>query len=64
MKLTNGDEKMTCNATTTNYICKCTNSFSSYDRLEDHIVSHANMGHKGHYYRGRCCDCGCTSINE
>ena len=53
---------MTCNAT--NYICKCTQSFPDYDRLEDHIVSHANMGHSGHYYRGRCCDCGCTSINE
>ena len=55
-------KKMTCNAT--NYICKCTQSFPDYDRLEDHIVSHANMGHSGHYYRGRCCDCGCTSINE
>tara|TARA_B100000683_G_scaffold270993_1_gene311034 strand:- start:355 stop:657 length:303 start_codon:yes stop_codon:yes gene_type:complete len=55
-------KKMSCNAKW--YICNCGSDFSSYDRLEDHIVSHANNGNSGHYYRGRCCSCGCTLIND
>ena len=55
-------KKMSCDAKW--YICNCGSDFSSYDRLEDHIVSHANNGNSGHYYRGRCCSCGCTLIND
>ena len=45
---------MSCNNTT--YVCNCGDGFSEYDQLEDHIVSHANNGHSGHFYCGRCCD--------
>jgi len=45
---------MSCN--NTKYVCKCGANFSSYDRLENHIVSHANNGRSGHLYAGRCCD--------
>jgi hypothetical protein len=46
------------------YICNCTADFPTYWQLEDHIVEHANNKNSGHYYKGRCCDCGCTKIND
>ena len=49
---------------TDRYICNCTAKFPTYDQLEDHIVDHANNQNAGHYYKGRCCSCGCTLVNE
>ena len=47
------------------YVCRCYDIFETYNQLEDHVVSKANNGNgASHYYHGRCCECGCTVIND
>ena len=54
-------EDRMCNET--QFICRCDEWFEDYDQLEDHIVSHANLGNDGHWYFAKCVGPNCRIVH-
>ena len=47
----------------TQFICRCDEWFGEYFQLEDHIVSHANLGDDGHRYFAKCVGPNCRIVH-